>query len=67
LEKDKFKFLIQAMAKRTVLLTWSASFNVYAAIDLKARVQEGTRVSIDSAVRKVSNGTPASIMASTVE
>lgn len=55
------------MAKRTVLLTWSASFNVYAAIDLKARVQEGTRVSIDSAVRKVSNGTPASIMASTVE
>jgi hypothetical protein len=48
-------------------LTWSAAFNIHAAIDLKARVQEGTRVSIDSEVRKVSNGTPASIMASTVE
>jgi len=67
LEKDKLKFLIQAATKRAELLTWSAAFNVYAAIDLKARVQEGTRVSIDSEVRKVSNGTPAAIMASTVE
>ena len=45
-------------------MTWTAVINVYAAIDLKLRVQEGTIVSKDSEVRKVSNGTPASIMAS---
>jgi hypothetical protein len=67
LGKDKFKFLIQDTTKRAELLAWSAVFNVYAAIDLKARVQEGTRASIDSGVSKVSNGTPASITASTVE
>jgi len=48
-------------------LTWTASFNVYAGIDLQVTVQEGARVSVDSVVRKECNGTPASIMVSTVE
>jgi hypothetical protein len=51
----------------TGFLTWSAAFNVYAAIYLKTTVQEGIRVSIDSGVRKVNNGTPASITANRVE
>jgi hypothetical protein len=35
------------------LLTWSADFNIYASFDLKATVQEGIKVTLDSGVRKV--------------
>ena len=48
-------------------MTWTAAFNVYAVIDLKGTVQEGTRVSLDTVIRKESNGTLASIMVSTEE
>jgi hypothetical protein len=34
-------------------------------IDLKVKVQDGTRVSKDSGVRKVRNETPASLMTNT--
>ena len=53
--------------KGAALLTCSAAFNVYAATDLKKTVQEGSRVPRDPGFRNVSNGTPASILASRIE
>ena len=60
-------FLFKPRQKGTGFLTWTAAFNVYAAIDLKVTFEGGTRVSIDSVVRNEFNGTPTSIMVSTVK
>ena len=51
-KKINSNFSSKPRPKGAGLLTWSAAFNVYAAIYLKETIQEGTRVSIDSGVRK---------------
>jgi hypothetical protein len=51
-KKINSNFSFKPRQKGRGLLTWTAAFNVYVAIDLKVTVQEGIRISIDSGVRK---------------